>query len=99
MIQTTPGSEMINIRTKLLRLRLGMRNRKSISERLSQTPPVEESLSANSYIFQLSDEMLLRIFIFVDVKDLMRYKEYKYSFFMFLKEFEGLIFLNIKYQC
>ena len=53
---------------------------KSIEVTRSQTPvevrlpshSLEQVQSNNNYILQLSDELLLRIFTFLDVKDLIR---------------------------
>ena len=63
---------MIYFREKLVKLgRMAIRNRKSIGG-LSSQPTVEVILPSNNYIFQLSDELLLRILTSLDVKDLIR---------------------------
>ena len=62
---------MIYIREKLWRFGATMRNSKSIGG-MSIKQPVEVIMPSNNYIFQLSDELLLRILTSLDVKDLIR---------------------------
>ena len=62
---------MIYIREKLWRLRDSMRNSKSVDGG-SIKQPVEVIRPSNNFIFQLSDELLLRILTYLDVKDLIR---------------------------
>merc|ERR1712062_23619 len=74
-VNMIPAAELLYIREKLLRFRPAMRNCKSIEEAGSQSP-VEVSLptnnTSNNYLFQLSDELILRILTSLDVKDLIR---------------------------
>ena len=66
-------SEMIYFREKLLRFRrMAIRNRKSSIGGLSSQSQVEVIIPSHNYIFQLSDELLLRILSSLDVKDLTR---------------------------
>ena len=78
-VNMIPAAEMLYIREKLWRFRAALRSSKSI-EGIRSEAPVEVRLPNNSleqinnynYILQLSDELLLRIFTFLDVKDLIR---------------------------
>ena len=63
---------MIYIREKLWRFGATMRSSKSIGGMSIKPTPVEVILPSNNYIFQLSDELLLRILTSLDVKDLIR---------------------------
>ena len=83
-VNIIPAAQMFFIREKFWRLRAAMRDlresSKSIEVTRSQTPvevrfpshSLEQVQSNNNYILQLSDELLLRIFTFLDVKDLIR---------------------------